>query len=187
MRIVISGTHCSGKSTLIEDFLTVHHDYLHEPEPYEWLADLYGEAIAAEPTAADFYRQLEISVDRVQRYGRGTNVIIERSALDFLAYLIALADLGRTARDCELIASAADLAATGMANIDLLVVLPLNGEDGIVAPESEDLELRDATNDRLLELLTEDQYSPFGSGRMRIVEVRGKRHERMGMLEEAVL
>ena len=187
VRIAVSGSHCSGKSTLIEDFLAVHHDYLHEPEPYEWLEDMYGEAVAAEPTAADFYRQLEISVDRLQQYARGTNVIIERSTLDFVAYLIALADLGRAARDCVLIAAAADLAAAGIANVDLLVVLPLNSTDRIIAPESEDLELRDAMNDRLLELITDDQYSLCANNTTRVVEICGQRRERMRALEDALL
>src|SRR5690349_8388261 len=116
VRIAISGTHCSGKSTLIDDFLAAHRDYLHEPEPYEWLQDVYGETMSEEPTADDFYRQLEVSVDRMRAHARGANVMIERSPLDFLAYLLALTDLGRTARDCELIASAAELCATGIAH-----------------------------------------------------------------------
>lgn len=181
MRIAVSGTHCSGKSTLIDDFLAAHRDYLHEPEPYEWLDD-----VAEEPTEDDFYRQLELSVDRLRNYGGGSRVIAERSPLDFLAYLLALTDLGRSGRDCERTASAAELAAAGIANLDLLVVLPLNERDGLAAPESEDLELREAMNDRLLDLITTDPYSLFASGHPRIVEVYGRRHERLQMLEQAV-
>ena len=180
MRIAVSGTHCSGKSTLIEDFVAVHGDYVHEPEPYEWLED----AISAEPAADDFYRQLQLSVDRLQNYGPGAKVIAERSPVDFLAYLMALTDLGRTARDCELLESAAEAAAAGFTNIDLLVVLPLSGRDGIVAPESEDLELREAMNDRLVDLITMDPYSLFGH--TRVVEISGTREERLRSLEEAL-
>lgn len=181
MRIAVSGTHCSGKSTLIDDFLAAHPDYLHEPEPYEWMDDASGEV-----GADDFYRQLEVSVARLRGHGSGSRVIAERSPLDFLAYLLALTDLGRSGRDCELTASAAELAAEGMANIDLLVVLPLNARDGIAAPESEDPELREAMNDRLLDLITTDPYSLFGSGRTHIIEVHGNRHERLRALEQAV-
>ena len=176
VRIAVSGTHCSGKSTLIEDFLAAHGNYHHEPEPYEWLDDM-----AEEPSAHDFYRQLEVCVDRLRNYGRGENVIAERSPVDFLAYLTAITDLGRSARDCQLMDSAAELAAEGMANIDLLVILPLNDRDGIAAPESEDLELRSAMNDCLLDLITTDPYSLFNS--VRIVEIHGARHERMRVLE----
>lgn len=186
MRIAVSGTHCSGKTTLVEDFLAAHRDYLHEPEPYEWLEDVYGEAVGDAPTPDDFRRQLEISVDRLGSHRRGASVIAERSPLDFLAYMLALNDLGRTGRDGETIASAAELAAAGIANVDLLVVLPLNGRDGIVAPESEDLELRATMNDRLLDLLTVDDYSFFGSGSPRVVEIHGARDQRLRLLEQAV-
>ena len=33
MRIAVAGTHASGKSTLIADFLATHPEYAHEPEP----------------------------------------------------------------------------------------------------------------------------------------------------------
>ena len=62
VRIAVSGTHCSGKSTLIEDFVAVHRDYVYEPEPYEWLADLHGESFAEVPDVGDFHRQLEVCV-----------------------------------------------------------------------------------------------------------------------------
>ena len=60
-----------------------------------------------------------------------------------------------------------------MEHIDLLVVLPLDGE--IDAPEDENPELREAMNDRLLELV--DQCDA------RVVEVRGTRRQRLSMLE----
>ena len=177
MRIAISGTHCSGKTTLIEDFLAVRGDYLHEPEPYEWLDDAQSD----EPTADDFQRQLEISVERLQTHARGTNVIAERSPADFLAYLLALTDLGRESRDCERIASCAELAATGMAHVDLVVIA---SPDGIDAPEEEDLALRDAMHDRLVDLITTDAYALFANG-PRVVEIHGTREERLRQLTAA--
>ena len=52
MRIVVSGTHCSGKSTLVSDFLAAHRDYVHEPEPWEWLVEVYHESLSEEPDGA---------------------------------------------------------------------------------------------------------------------------------------
>lgn len=95
MRIAISGTHCCGKSTLIEAFRLRHRDYVHEPEAYEALQEFYGEGFGDEPTADDFYRQLEYQVDRLRQYGVGDRVIFERSPVDYLAYLLALGDLDR--------------------------------------------------------------------------------------------
>ena len=186
MRIAVSGTHGSGKTTLVEDFIATHPDYIHEPEPYQWLEEVYGEAVSDEPTADDFRRQLELSVERLQSYGRDARVIAERSPVDFLAYMQALTDLGRSGRDCELLSSAGELAAAGVANLDLLVVLPLNERDGIVVPDSEDLALREAMNDRLLEIITTDPYSLFAHGSPRIAEIHGNRNQRLRMLEQHV-
>jgi hypothetical protein len=183
VRIAVSGTHCSGKSTLVEDFLAIHPDYTHEPEPYDAL-DLHGEASAEEPGAEAFYRQLEISVDTLRRYGRGAHLIAERSPLDFVAYILALRDLRRGGR--EFAAAAVQLAATGMEHLDLLVILPLNDADGIDAPESEEPELREAMNDRLLEIITTDEFDLLGGNGLRIIEVHGTRRQRLAALEGAI-
>lgn len=187
MRIAVSGTHCSGKTTLVHDFLASHPEYIHEPEPYEWLEDVYGETLPAEPGVDDFYRQLELSVERLRGYQPGVAVIAERSPIDFIAYIRALTDLERAGRDCELIASAAELAAVGLAHVDVLAVLPLSARDGIVAPEDEDLELRDAMNERLLDIISTDEYGLFSSRHPRVVEVFGSGDQRLRMLEQAMV
>jgi len=170
MRIAVSGSHCSGKSTLIEDFLAAHPEYVHEPEPYEVLVEL-GEAFGEEPEAGDFYRQLELSVERLGRYEAGEQVIAERSPLDFLAYLLALCDLGRG--DDALIAPAVELVARGLQHVDLLVILPLTG------PADEDPELRAAMNERLVDLITTDEFHPA------VVEVSGTPAMRLAALKKA--
>ena len=150
------------------------------------MEDVYGEAIGDEPTTDDFWRQLELSVDRLRTYGRGARVVAERSPVDFIAYMLALSDLGRASRDCEKIASGAELVAAGIEHVDLLVVLPLNDRDGVAVPASEDVELRDAMNVRLLNIIATDEYALFTSGSPRVVEIQGTRDERLLLLQEAV-
>lgn len=128
MRIAVSGTHCTGKSTLIDDFLAVRRDFAHEPEPYEWSED------------ADFSRQLEISIERWQTHAAGARVIGERCPLDFIAYLRA------TGED----APVDEHVQRAMQHIDLLVLL---APDAISAPEDEDPELREAMHEQLIELV----------------------------------
>jgi hypothetical protein len=175
VRIAVAGTHCSGKSTLVEDFLAAHPDYTHEPEPYDAL-ELYGEASAEEPAADDFYRQLEVSVETLRRYGPGARLIAERSPLDFVAYLLALRDLRRGGG--AQVTAAVRLAAAGMEHLDLVVVVH---PDGVDAPEEEDPELREAMHDRLLDLITTDEYDLLGG--VRVVEVNGPRRRRLALLE----
>lgn len=170
MRIAVSGAHGSGKSTLIDDFLHAHPDYAHEPEPYEWLAELYNEPMPAMPGAQDFYRQLEVCVERLSTYDRAARVIVERSPIDFLAYLRAL--------NSDLEETALELVAAGMGHVDLLVVLPI--DDSITVPDDEDPELREAVNDCLLELVQ------VCSGDACVLEVTGTRQRRLAAITRAV-
>jgi len=94
MRIAISGTHCCGKTTLIDAFLTTHPEFHHEPEAYEALV-VRGEEFSAEPSADDFVRQLEYCVNRLNEFGPGDDMIIERCPADYIAYLLALEKLRR--------------------------------------------------------------------------------------------
>src|SRR6476659_2737002 len=118
MLIVVSGTHASGKSTLIGDFSAAHPAYEVLPDPYE-LIDEAGD----EPDAALFLAQLGISGRRLLEFERGARVIAERGPLDFLAYLTALDELGRASRPGGHPSRALDLAVAAMAHVDLLVIL----------------------------------------------------------------
>lgn len=180
MRIAVSGSHCSGKTTLVEDFLRRHPEYAHEPEPYE-LAEAQGAAFSAELTAADVWQQLEISVERLSACGSGSKVIAERSPIDFLAYLEALHTLGREDTS-RMLDSARELACRGMEHVDLLVVLPLS--DQIEAPEDEDPELREAMNGTLLDIV-ENDLDDLATG-VRCVQIPGARRERLAALESLV-
>lgn len=181
MRIAVSGTHCSGKTTLVEDFLERHSEYVHEPEPYEWLAEARGGISSAELTATDAWQQLEISVERLSLHGPGSNVMAERSPLDFLAYLEALRTLGREDTS-PMIDAARELASRGMENVDLLVVLSLS--DDIEVPEDEDPKLRNAMNSCLLEILDEELDRMAGD--VRLAELVGTRARRLAALEAAI-
>lgn len=181
MRIALSGTHCSGKTTLAHDFAAAHRDYVPIPEPYELLGELYDD-----PTADDFHRQLEVSVETLRGCGPGANAIAERSPLDFLAYILALHDLRRGSRSFPPIEPAVALAASGLAHIDLLVVLPLNDSDGIACPDDEDVELRDAMNERLLELITTDEFDLLSGGNVRVIEVEGTPRQRLAAVEKVI-
>ena len=183
MRVAISGTHCCGKSTLIDAFLTSHDTYSHEPEPYEVLQDLYGEDFGVEPAADEFLRQLEYQVERLQQYSIGDHVIFERSPADFLAYLLALDDLGRDTADAELAKQAIAVARRAMTLLDLVVHLPATNEG---VPESEDPELRRAVDTRLQGILLDDEFGLFTSDRPSVLEVVGTTEQRLRSLEAAL-
>lgn len=186
MRVAVSGTHCCGKSTLIEEFLLGHADFAHEPEPYAVLEEDYGEVFAAEPSAGDFYRQLEFNADRLRRYGSGDRVIYERSPVDFLAYLLALDDLRRDPEAAGLVDRSLGIVIDAIQLLDVIVFLPLDDKHRIAMPDSEFPELRTAVDYRLGGIFGDDDLSLFSSHRPVILEVRGSTAERLRILESAV-
>jgi hypothetical protein len=185
MRVAVSGTHCCGKSTLIDEFLLTHSDFTNEPEPYAALEQEYGEAFAEQPSLDDFHRQLVFNAERLRHYRSDDRVIYERSPVDFIAYMLAYNDLRREAPTTLLIEESVALATDALRLLDLIVFLPLDDEDqGLTVPDSEDPELRRAVDGRLIGILVDDDLSLFSSGRPVVLELRGSTAQRLRTLEE---
>lgn len=170
----MSGTHASGKSTLISDFHAAHPEYAVLGDPFD---DIESEA----PTgAASFVAQLRVTVSRLRESAGESSVVSERGPIDFLAYLTALDALGRG--DDTLLSRAQELAESSMAHIDLIAVVPLDARHPIDVPDDEDPELREAMADALLEALDDldrDGLAPS------IVTLTGSPGERLALLEKA--
>ncbi len=177
MRIVVSGTHASGKSTLISDFALRHPLFTVLPDPFELIDEAWDS-----PSAAMFAQQLRVSAARLLAPDLGADVIAERGPLDFLAYLIALQDLSRAAISDELLERSRALAADALRVIDVLAVLPLTSA-AIDVAEDEDLELRAAMDDVLLELVDDPDLIDAG---VEIVELTGPPSRRLEALESIV-
>src|ERR1051325_3706236 len=152
MRIAVSGTHGVGKSTLIDEFLGKHPEFVHEPEPYTVLVESLGEEFSDKPNVEDFFRQLEFNIDRLGQHAPGEKVIYERCPIDFLAYIDALEP-----REVEALLNPVSKA---MQNLDLIVYLPLT-------IESEYPKLQKAVDRRLNMMLLDDE---FGIVSARVVE-----------------
>ena len=182
MRIAISGAHCCGKSTLIDAFLLKHDDYIHEPEAYEALQDLHGETFAAEPSADDFYRQLEYQIVRLQQYNVGDRIIFERSPADYLAYLLALVDLNRETADIELAERSIEMVRDAITLLDIIMFLPAGGS----VDDSEDPQLRRVVNRLLENIILNDEYDMFTAKRPMILEASGDTQERLRRLEQVL-
>ena len=170
MRIAVSGTHCVGKSTLIDEFLRVHPEYAHEPEPYVTLVEDFGEEFSAEPCVDDFLRQLGFSIDCLSQHAAGEKVIFERCPLDFIAYIDAIEPnrldplLGPT--------------ATAVNSLDLLVFLPI---EEAVCPDPDYPKLRSAVDRRLNAILLDDE---LGIVSLPVIEATGSTAERLRIVEE---
>lgn len=172
MIIVVSGTHASGKTSLIDGFTSAHPDVEVLPDPYELLYDTPA-------GGGSFFAQLLLTCERLLEADGKSSVIAERGPLDFLAYLAALETLGRPEWVPELFRRGVDLCREAMTVVDLLVVLPLNPADRIYVPNDEDPELRDAMDEALLELIEDSDLT----GSAAVVELCGTPNERLAQLE----
>ena len=175
MRIVVSGTHASGKSTLIADFALRHPGFTVLPDPFELLDDA-----ADSPSAAMFTAQLRLSADRLTEE-TATDVIAERGPLDFLAYLLALAELSGRALDDGIRERATARVVAAMRTVDVLVVLPLTARDPIHVSDDEHLELRETMNDVLLDLIDDPDLV---GGHLLVREITGTPEERVAAVED---
>ncbi len=174
MRIAVSGTHCVGKSTLIDEFLRVYPDYIHEPEPYTTLVEDFGEEFSAEPCVDDFLRQLEFSINRLAKHTRDENVIYERCPLDFLAYIEAL----EPDRVHDLLGPVSEAAR----NLDLIVYLPI--EHGFEHDVDDEYpKLRKAVNRRLNAILLDDELGILSA---QVVEATGSSAQRLRIVQNAI-
>lgn len=168
MRIAVSGTHCTGKSTLIDEFLQTHADFAHEPEPYTVLTEDFGEEFAAEPCVEDFYRQLEFNVDRLRLRAPGERVIYERCPIDFLAYIAVL--------NPKAAESVLDQVSGCIQQLDLIVYLPLADDD---AMECEYPKFRKAVDRRLHAIYYEDDYGIISGSGVEVIEATGSTEQRL--------
>lgn len=176
MRIVVSGTHASGKSTLISDFVLRHPEYVVLPDPFDSL----DEADDA-PSASIFAAQLRIAAQRLHEFVPGEMVIAERGPIDFLAYLLATAELSGVPLDDDLLERAVQMTSTALANVDLLVLLPLTARDEIHVGSNEHLALRSGMDEVLRELV--DDPDVVGEPPVLTVEIAGDPHARLAALE----
>lgn len=175
MRIVVSGTHCTGKSSLIAAFTQRHPGFEEFGDPHEVTGGGSG--------VDSFLAQFHVSADRLRRLPAGHDAVLERCPLDALAYLQAWESLGRPGGAGAAISGLIEVAAAAMASVDLLVLLPLAAGDDIPAPADEDPELREEMDAALLTLAGDPDLVPES---VRIIELAGTPARRLTLLEEAI-
>ncbi len=149
MRIAVSGTHRTGKSTLVAALGERLPGYRTVAEPYELLAER-GYDFGDPPDVDDFVIQLKQSLTILRL--QAPNLILDRCPLDFLGYIAA--SPGGDAFDLE--AWRAPIARA-MQSLDLVVLLPADAADtpaGVV--DADDADFRLAVDDELRDIIGSD-------------------------------
>jgi hypothetical protein len=182
MRIAVTGTHGSGKTTLIDDFMDRHRHYEHAQEPY-WELAQQGMPFANGPTTDDLAEQLEQSARMILATASEPDVIFDRCPLDFIAYLEVVSEEEDGEDDWTPSGKLLAKIEAALATLDLIVLLPLSAPDEITV-EIEYPKLRRAVDERLKLILREDVLGLLENG-PRVIEISGPRDARLAQLTQA--
>jgi hypothetical protein len=176
MRIGISGTHGTGKTTLAEALSAHLPGHVTADEPY-YLLEEEGHEFGFPPSLEDYRALLARSLRSLSSPRPRPGVVFDRTPLDYLAYLAA------TGADPADEASAAALRPA-FTSLDLLVITLITPETEQVLPAAELPGLRAQMNDALLELVYDDPLNAWAD--VPVLELTGPLDGRLGAVLAAL-
>lgn len=151
MRIAISGSHRTGKSTLVSALAALLPSYKTVDEPYR-LMEEDGHEFAHPPSMDDLVAQLERAIAEVNESGDDT--ILDRCPVDLLGYILSHED-----------AEAFDLdewlpnVEEAVEKLDLVVFVPIESPDRIKFSAADDEgDWRASADEKIRELLLDDSF-----------------------------
>ena len=153
MRVGISGTHGTGKTTLAGALCAHLPGHVTADEPY-YLLEEEGHEFGFPPSPEDYRALLARSLRSLSSPPLLPGVVFDRTPLDYLAYMAA------TGADPSDEAGAAALRPA-FASLDLLVITLITPETEQVLPAAEMPGLRSQMNDALLELVYDDPLNAW--------------------------
>jgi predicted ATPase len=162
MRIAVSGSHGTGKSTLIAAFLERRPGYLHEPEAFETLADDIDLTSSEGPTPEGLRALLEFTVAAVALQAPEARVIFERSPADYLAYAAASRGSWPKGSVGTFLAASVPAVRKSLEHLDLIVLLPASAEGPFRPRPGEGAGFRRRVDERLRRALIDDDYGILG-------------------------
>jgi predicted ATPase len=161
VRIAVSGAHRTGKTTLLEELGDALAGYTVVDEPYHLLEE-EGHELAAMPSLEDFELQLARSIDGL--IDSKDDQLFDRCPADLLAYLLTHADADAFEPERWLAR-----VRSAMRRLDLVVFVPIESPDRVIAADLDDDELRRRVDEELREIVLDDRWA-FG---VEAIEVTG--------------
>jgi hypothetical protein len=153
MRVGISGTHGTGKTTLAWALCAHLPGHVVADEPY-YLLEEEGYEFGFPPSPEDYRALLARSLRSLISPPLLPGVVFDRTPLDYLAYM------GATGANPSDEADGAALRPA-FASLDLLVITLITAETEQVLPDAEMPKLRSQMNDTLLELVYDDPLNAW--------------------------
>ena len=127
VRIAISGSHSLGKSTIVNDWVAKFPQYKREEEPYRALSldGPYEILFRDESTKLHNGIQLYYNIGRVNQYARSnSDVIFDRSPVDYIAYSQYTANQNSTDIDSAFVESMVPAVKESLEHLDILAFVP---------------------------------------------------------------
>jgi hypothetical protein len=196
MRIAISGSHSLGKSTVVNDWVARHPHFKREEEPYRALG-LHGPYEILFRDASTRLQngiQLYYNISRVHRYAdSSSDVIFDRSPVDYIAYSQYTADQRSTDIDDAFVESMVPVARESLDHLDILAFVP-KSEDWPVEMEEDgirpvDHAYRNEVDAIFKQIYREGRFGVMppskGPGPL-LIELMGPRQERLDQLQSAI-
>jgi hypothetical protein len=171
MRLAVSGSHGTGKSTLIAALLDSRPDYQHEPEAYEALADEIPLASSEGPSLEGLESLIEHTVAVVASHGTGSRVVFERSPVDYLAYATASHDAWTRASAAGFVEAHLPRVRESLRHLDVIAYLPLSPDGPVAARAGEDEAFRSRVDEMLRRALIDDEYELFAGTSPEVLEL----------------
>ena len=160
MRVAVTGSHSTGKSSLIAAFIAKRPQYVYEPEAYEVLADDITLMSSEGPDPEGLKALLEYTASVLANHGRGASLIFERSPVDYLAYAAATRSMTSSER-AEFMRAHAPTVRDSICNLDMIVLLPVSTKGPIASRPGENQRFRKRVDDELRRALIDDDYELF--------------------------
>jgi len=169
VRVAVSGSHGTGKSTLIAAFVDLRPEYRYEPEAYETLADDIPLTSSEGPSPEGLRSLLDFTIAAISERSEAC-VVFERSPIDYLAYASACRDAWSGPTTREFLAAAVPAVRTSLRHLDLIALLPVS--DAVRARPDEDERFRKRVDERLRRALIDDDFDLFDDRDLpRVVEL----------------
>jgi hypothetical protein len=163
LRIAISGSHATGKSTLLRELASLLPHYQTVDEPYDLLEEA-GHRFSDPPRNDDFIALVEYSASLYLR-NTTADIVFDRSPADYLAYLAA--GYANSIRPDHLA-----VTADALATVDLVILVPIERPDCVVGADAPKLRRR---VDGILREMLIDHAWPFSPS---TIEVTGSSTQR---------
>jgi len=156
MRIGISGTHGTGKTTLAEVICAHLPGHITADEPY-YLLEEEGYEFGFPPTPDDYRAMFARSLRSLTEPSPLTGIVFDRTPLDYLAYLAATGADADAEREAD-----APALKPALASLDLLILTVITPETEQSLPTPEMPGLRARMNAALLDLVYADPLDAWG-------------------------